>query len=26
VNEELMRGGEHVTYLRALDLAERLWA
>jgi glucose-6-phosphate dehydrogenase assembly protein OpcA len=26
VNEELARGGEHVTYLRALDLAERLWA
>jgi glucose-6-phosphate dehydrogenase assembly protein OpcA len=25
VNEELARGGEHVTYLRALDLAERLW-
>jgi Glucose-6-phosphate dehydrogenase subunit len=26
VNEELARGGEHVTYLRALDLAERLWS
>jgi len=26
VKEELARGGEHVTYLRALDLAERLWA
>jgi glucose-6-phosphate dehydrogenase assembly protein OpcA len=26
VNEELARGGEHVTYLRALGLAERLWA
>jgi glucose-6-phosphate dehydrogenase assembly protein OpcA len=25
VNEELARGGEHVTYLRALDLAEKLW-
>ena len=26
VKEELARGGEHVTYLRALDLAERLWS
>jgi glucose-6-phosphate dehydrogenase assembly protein OpcA len=26
VNEELARGGEHVTYLRALGLAERLWS
>jgi glucose-6-phosphate dehydrogenase assembly protein OpcA len=26
VNEQLARGGEHVTYLRALDLAERLWS
>jgi glucose-6-phosphate dehydrogenase assembly protein OpcA len=25
VSEELARGGEHVTYLRALGLAERLW-
>ena len=25
VNEELNRGGEHRTYLKALDLAERLW-
>jgi glucose-6-phosphate dehydrogenase assembly protein OpcA len=25
VNEELMRGGEHLTYMAALDLAERLW-
>ncbi|MBV8815721.1 MAG: glucose-6-phosphate dehydrogenase assembly protein OpcA [Verrucomicrobia bacterium] len=25
VNEELMRGGEHRSYLRALGLAERLW-
>jgi glucose-6-phosphate dehydrogenase assembly protein OpcA len=26
VNEELARGGEHVTYLRALGLAEQLWS
>jgi len=25
VNEELMRGGEHRTYLDALEIAERLW-
>jgi glucose-6-phosphate dehydrogenase assembly protein OpcA len=25
VSEELMRGGEHLTYLGALELAERLW-
>jgi glucose-6-phosphate dehydrogenase assembly protein OpcA len=26
VDEELMRGGEHRTYLNALEIAEKLWA
>ncbi len=25
LREELVRGGEHLTYLRALNLAEKLW-
>jgi hypothetical protein len=25
LKEELVRGGEHLTYLQALNLAEKLW-